>query len=585
MELLAALDPRLRPALEAELRRRAAEPIDGLPRGVTVVLAGHRAAGKSGLLAGVAALLGRPAIDLDRELERQSGRSLRDWVRADEPSFRAAERRVFGELAPGGVVAVGGGFLSHHADSLRGLVTALVPITFETYRERLLADPSRPRLRPELSLEDELRVVYAEREEKHRRVSTRPLVELLLASKRRRARRVVTLPPGGAPHDFATRAARAGADLLELRTDLLVEPLDVAALSTVLPLLVAERGRSLPADWRAYASLVDANDGNLRSLHEPAPCSTRDALSRWEAVPPGVLVKHVEPLGELSTARRLFETQAALVERFGAERVTVLATGPLATAFRCALAEENALDFLALEPSWTAAPGQRLLADAVRAHRFAVDTRRLAILGAPVTHSRSPRLHQQPFDRLEVPASVDLAAYLDAVRPLYRGFSVTAPLKKLAAQVTGSARPALNTLVRRGEHFIGADSDREGARACLEALVAKTRCTKVTVLGDGGVVASLREAAAPLGLTVAVRRRAEVRENVSGAVVWTWPASVEPPAALRLEGATVAVIAYGPPARTIAAAIRERGGTPLRLGPRWFIAQAREQRRLWEAAT
>jgi hypothetical protein len=47
----------------------------------------------------------------------------------------------------------------------------------------------------------------------------------------------------------------------------------------------------------------------------------------------------------------------------------------------------------------------------------------------------------------------------------------------------------------------------------------------------------------------------------------------------------VAVIAYGAPGLAIARKIRELGGTPVRLGPRWFIAQARRQRQLWESAT
>ena len=54
---------------------------------------------------------------------------------------------------------------------------------------------------------------------------------------------------------------------------------------------------------------------------------------------------------------------------------------------------------------------------------------------------------------------------------------------------------------------------------------------------------------------------------------------------LLVDGALVAVIAYGAPARVIAASIRARGGTPLALGPRWFLAQARRQRSLWESST
>jgi hypothetical protein len=100
------------------------------------------------------------------------------------------------------------------------------------------------------------------------------------------------------------------------------------------------------------------------------------------------------------------------------------------------------------------------------------------------------------------------------------------------------------------------------------------------------VTAALRVAAANLQLELEVLTRAQVTAKpLGGAVVWTWPALVEVPQALRFEGAKVAVIAYGVPARTIAKEIVERGGAPVRLGPRWFIAQARRQRAVWESAS
>ena len=102
---------------------------------------------------------------------------------------------------------------------------------------------------------------------------------------------------------------------------------------------------------------------------------------------------------------------------------------------------------------------------------------------------------------------------------------------------------------------------------------------------EGATLLPLREAAEQLGVVLTVKRHAEANGSINGAVVWTWPATVAPPPALRFENALVAVIAYGRPARAIAASVRERGGTALRLGPRWFIAQARRQRSLWESAT
>jgi shikimate kinase len=586
VDLLRHLDPRLRDGLTAEFQRRVEAPGEGLPRGVGIVLAGHRGAGKSTVLPIVAAALKRTAVDLDVELERRAGRSLRSWFEADVASFRAAEREVFASLAPGGVVAVGGGFLSLHADLLRDCLTVLVPVTWDTFAQRLTADTSRPRLRPELTLQRELEAIWAERESKHQQVKTMGVVDFALAASRpSRARRVVTLPPAADPLAFAVNAMKRGADLLEVRTDL--TSLDVDLDAVPLPVLIAERGQRAPDAWRRRAALLDADDGGLRSHHALAPMTTPDVLEQWRGTPAGVHVKHVEPLGALSETGRLLETQAALRGVFG-ERVTVLATGPLALPFRAVLAESNALDYLAVDGTWSAAPGQRLLDDAVRSSRRARHdgaTQRLGILGTPLGHSRSPRLHVQPFDRIELPADVEISALLDALRPHYRGFAVTNPFKKAAARASNAGRDAVNTIVREADGWSSANTDREGAAATLSALSLRAETKALTVLGDGGVTSALREAAEQLGLSLTVLTRAMAQGVVRGAVVWTWPASVEAPASLRFENSLVAVIAYGAPARTIAARIQQLGGTPLRLGPRWFIAQARRQRALWESSS
>ncbi len=183
-ELLAriwdALDPRLRPGLEAELTQ-ARPPLE-VAAERRVVLVGHRAAGKSRLLPLLSEWLDWPGVDLDRELEARSGLPLRDWVRRDEASFRRAERELFTSLPGHRVIAAGGGFLSHHGDALRQDVPVLVPISFPTYRERLLADVTRPRLRPDLSLEEELARVHAEREARHALVPTWSLPAFLRAT-------------------------------------------------------------------------------------------------------------------------------------------------------------------------------------------------------------------------------------------------------------------------------------------------------------------------------------------------------------------------------------------------------------------
>ncbi len=91
------------------------------------------------------------------------------------------------------------------------------------------------------------------------------------------ARRVVTLPPTLLGEDavrFARDGQRRGADVLEIRTDLHApDAISPEALAAVLPLLVSERGKPLPAPWVAAAWRVDRDlmdaSGQQASLAAP----------------------------------------------------------------------------------------------------------------------------------------------------------------------------------------------------------------------------------------------------------------------------------------------------------------------------
>ena len=140
-----------------------------------VVLVGHRGAGKSTWLEPVASRLNRKAFDLDPLIAEREGQSVRALFESSETRFRSAEREAFLSITEPAVIAAGGGFLSHHADLLEGHTPVLVPIDFATYRKRMLADTRRPRLMPQMSLEEEIAAVFAEREKLHAKI---PTVEL-----------------------------------------------------------------------------------------------------------------------------------------------------------------------------------------------------------------------------------------------------------------------------------------------------------------------------------------------------------------------------------------------------------------------
>ncbi|MCP3141975.1 shikimate dehydrogenase [Pyxidicoccus xibeiensis] len=419
------------------------------------------------------------------------------------------------------------------------------------------------------------------------------------------ATRVVTLPPTVLGDDavrFARECQRRGADVLELRTDLhSPEAVDVGDIRAALPLLVSERGRPLPPDWVSVAWRVDRDlkdtTGRHGSLDAPAgkllashhadrPLSTDEALRLWEReLPPDALVKHVEPMTGPEHLGTLLETQRKLMERFGVLRVTVLGMGPVALPARALLARRNMLDYVAAGGSWAAAPGQRLLDDVVRELKGADRTTlepplRLGILGTSIAHSRSPRIHRQPFDRIDIPEDGPVEALVDSLLPHYAGFAVTSPFKLRLAKHTGSRLEAINTLVRRGDRWEAFNTDTYGALSVLDRLNAMD----AFVLGDGGATAALRAVSGEIGCNLRIVRRADIQAPLKGAGVWTWPDRVPVPESLRFDRARVAVIAYGAPGRRIAAEISRRGGTPVLLGAAWFIAQARRQRQIWESA-
>lgn len=141
---------------------------------------------------------------------------------------------------------------------------------------------------------------------------------------------------------------------------------------------------------------------------------------------------------------------------------------------------------------------------------------RLAVLGSPIKHSRSPLLHQAAYRQLGLEWTYDaievksgsVAMFLSTLGPLWRGLSLTMPLKHevvpliddcdRTAELTGS----VNTVLFRRDHgrtrLSGYNTDVAGlVRALADAQITHT--PHVTILGAGATAASAVMAAAELG--------------------------------------------------------------------------------------
>jgi shikimate dehydrogenase len=122
-------------------------------------------------------------------------------------------------------------------------------------------------------------------------------------------------------------------------------------------------------------------------------------------------------------------------------------------------------------------------------------TRLVGLLGWPVAHSLSPRMHNAAFEAVGLdwayvalptpPERLD-----EAVRGLvalgFAGANVTAPHKLAVAELCESTVPSVNTLVVRDGRIEGSSTDA--------AILAGLEAERPVVIGDGGAATAFLDA-------------------------------------------------------------------------------------------
>ena len=188
-----------------------------------------------------------------------------------------------------------------------------------------------------------------------------------------------------------------------------------------------------------------------------------------------------------------------------------------------ALREGSALAYAPIGEA--TAPGQVSLHDLkhlYRAHELTRRTRVYGVIGAPVSHSLSPLLHNTGFiarkiDAVYLPFLVnDLRDFLEAVPELgIRGFSVTIPHKQSILRHLKECDPlaaeigAVNTVVvRRDGSLFGYNTDYIGILLALEREL-RLSGSRVLIFGAGGVARAAAFALAKAGARVGICARRE----------------------------------------------------------------------------
>ncbi len=200
---------------------------------------------------------------------------------------------------------------------------------------------------------------------------------------------------------------------------------------------------------------------------------------------------------------------------------------------------------------------------------------RCGVVGSPIAHSLSPVMHRAAYaalgldwayDAIEVPSGA-LASFVDGCDRTWVGLSVTAPLKREAAEhaVTRSsvvdALGVANTLIGGPDGWHAVNTDVPGAvEALRERGIESAR--SVRFLGGGATVESLLLAVRSLGASaievlvrdpasfapvegVTVRRLGDPIDQPVDLLVSTIPAEAVPPDAVESAAAVFDVV-YDP---------------------------------------
>ena len=364
------------------------------------------------------------------------------------------------------------------------------------------------------------------------------------------------------PSPAALRAIACSVDVLEVRADL-VPDLDSAALRADFPgrLLYTLRSREEGGGFRGSLlerqtllegaagrfDLIDLEVERDLDPHLLTRVRPEQRILSWHG-PETDLEGLEERLGAMSeTPAALYKLVPAarrsgqeliplrLLEEAGRRDVVAFATGPVATWTRLVAPRLGAPWIYGSLGDAAGAPGQLSVERLVRDYglpELRPAERLCGVLGNPVLHSLSPRLHNGAYRELELPclyvpfhveefgefwlevAEDDLLGRIGM--PLV-GLSVTTPHKSAALAVAAVASPlaetlnAANTLDLRDGAWEAENTDVEGVIRALEERGIPVAGRRAVVVGAGRAGRAAAFGLARGGADVVVANRSEAR--------------------------------------------------------------------------
>ncbi len=295
------------------------------------------------------------------------------------------------------------------------------------------------------------------------------------------------------------RAARAGATYIDIEGDL----------------------PDSPSITRVVEAATETGTRIIWSMHDFAgvPVDLAGVLGGLSRTPSGVPKIAVTPKSSSDLLRLLAAGRAN-----DAQEKIVVGMGAYGVPTRFAPRHFGSMLSFCSSPGSSAAPGHvapEILADLYRVGRQRATWPLFAVIGNPISHSKSPNYHNRRFiedgiDAAYIPLLVDTAADFFALAealPVF-GSSVTIPHKEAVIEHLDEISPevkaarACNTVVRSSTGWLGLSTDTVGFLAPLEEqLASRLAGTRVLVLGAGGAARGVVFALLEAGCEVFVYNR------------------------------------------------------------------------------
>ncbi len=272
-----------------------------------------------------------------------------------------------------------------------------------------------------------------------------------------------------------------------------------------------------------YAKLAKSRAKDLIvSHHFDAPASAEKVGEILEAcLAQGRVAKVAVPVATVDEAIALVD----VARQHAASRFVLIGTGSAGMLTR-ALAADAGQEIQYAVGNRATAPGQLDLAAAVRLRSKGVFV--LGLVGHPLGHSFSPRIHEAALQALGLPGIYlpfdlgpdSLEPFLSAADGLrVRGLNVTIPYKEavagLADELDGDAEAleAVNTVVLHEGWAKGHNTDTFGFRMSLRSLGLRLGDRRTLVVGAGGAAKAVVHVLLREGARVSVANRTPARAD------------------------------------------------------------------------